>query len=313
MCGLKLKWNLCWGLMALLYTSFLSLPAMAINFQSPMDESSWAVDGSIFECRMTQDIPYFGQAVFERLAGEPSSFYLNSKTARMRTGKASLVATAPVWKPYGQRDNLGWVDVAQGKKPVFVGSRQSMRMLAELSQGQEITITRKPWYGDEESLQVSLSTVSFQAAYRQYLTCLATLLPVNFEQIARTAIYFPSGREELKPSEILKLQHIITYVTADPSVTSFFVDGHTDGVGGRGENLDLSKLRAERVAKFLTDQGIPADQVATRWHGERYPVTTNRTRKGRAQNRRVTIRLEKEGGPSIPPRNDKLPALAANP
>jgi len=311
----RLRWV--WGkldvLATFLFSSFLSASAVAINFQSPMDESSWAVDGSIFECRLTQAIPYFGQAVFERLAGEPSSFYLKSKTARMRTGKASLEATAPVWKPYGQRDNLGWVDVAQGKQPVFIGSRQSMRMLAELSQGQEISITRKPWYGDEESLRVSLSTVSFQAAYRQYLDCLAMLLPVNFEQIARTAIYFPSGREELRASELLKLQHIITYVTADPSVTSFFIDGHTDGVGGRGENLDLSKLRAERVTKFLTDQGIPADQVATRWHGERYPVTTNRTRKGRAQNRRVTIRLEKEGGPSIPPRNDKLPSLASNP
>lgn len=284
----------------LIVLNFLAVQSWAVTYQTPMDESSWMVEGSIFECRMTHDIPFYGKGVFYKEAGEPATFDLKPATARFKTGKASLVSEAPVWKPKGNNVNLGLVSVSKGKDPLTLNETRSERILAELLAGQRIVITRKPWYGAESSARVVLSSVNFTGAYRQYVECLAALLPVNFRQIERTAIYFPSGKDRLRPSELQKLEHIAVYVKADPSVQSFYIDGHTDAVGNRGENLELSKKRAEMVAAILKEKGIPSDQIQVRWHGERYPVATNRTRMGRAQNRRVTIRLEKNGAPSVP-------------
>lgn len=270
-------------------------------FQASLDDSAWVVDSSVFECRMTHEIPFYGRAVIEHLAGEPAHFQLLPQTPRLKSGKASLKSNAPHWKPNGRGRDLGLVDVTQGRYPVTLGEAQTARMLAELFAGQDLVFTRAPWYGAEQSSKVVLSPVNFQAAYQQYLDCLVTLLPVNFEQIRRTAIYFPSGREVLLPSELKKLDNIAVYVKGDESVQSFYVDGHTDSQGGRGDNLELSQKRAEMVVKLLVERGIEAKKITTRWHGERYPTTSNRSRKGRAENRRVTIRLEKQGAPKMPP------------
>ena len=81
----------------------------------------------------------------------------------------------------------------------------------------------------------------------------------------------------------------------------FFIDGHTDSVGGRSDNLELAQRRAEEVTRYFVNQGLDKSKIQTRWHGERYPVESNATRKGRAKNRRVTIRLERGDEPVVPP------------
>lgn len=278
----------------------MALQAQAATFHPRLDKSEWQVEASIFECRMTHPIPFYGDAVFRRRAGEASRFHLDSKSPRLKTGKASLVSETPMWRPGLKPKAMAMVDVKQGGTPVQLGSGLTERILAELHNGRKVVVTRKPWYGADESVQVSMSSVNFRAAYRRYLDCLGSLLPVNFDQIRRTAIYFPSGSDELKPSEMQKLDHIITYVNADPSVEAFYIDGHTDSVGKRSDNLELSKHRAEMVSEYLSLKGVPKDKITTRWHGERYQVETNRTRKGRAKNRRVTIRLEKADAAKVP-------------
>jgi outer membrane protein OmpA-like peptidoglycan-associated protein len=289
----------------IIFSLLFSVFSHGVTFQTPMGDSQWAVDSSVFECKMTHSIPFYGEGVFYKEAGESAVFNLKPQSSRFKSGKASMVSEAPIWKQSGRSVDLGLVNVRQGMSPVTLGESKSERLLAELLTGQKVVFTRKPWYGAESSARVVLSSVNFRGAYRQYMDCLTSLLPVNFDQINRTAIYFPSGTEVLRPSEIEKLENIAIYIKADPTVQAFLVDGHTDGVGPRGENLELSKMRAEMVASILRDKGIPTDQITMRWHGERYPVTTNRTRVGRAQNRRVTIRLERSGTP-------KIPALASN-
>lgn len=265
-----------------------------------MDESSWSVDGSVFACRLSHTIPFYGDAIFEHLAGESARFQLISSTPRLETGKAAVSAKTPIWNPRPASEDLGFVPVQRGTKPIALDHGRSERLLSVLYEGREVVFTRAPWYGAQESTRVILSTVNFQSAYERYLTCLGQLLPVNFEQIRRTAIYFPPGSENLKPSELNKLDNIAVYVKADDSVQSFYIDGHTDSAGPREDNLELSRLRAEMVMRLLVERGVPEDKIVTRWHGERYPVSTNRTLEGRSQNRRVTIRLEKVADIEVP-------------
>ena len=69
------------------------------------------------------------------------------------------------------------------------------------------------------------------------------------------------------------------------------VMGHTDSTGSDAYNLDLSKRRAEAVANYLVLQGVSRARIETIGYGEQYPVADNSTAAGRAQNRRVEIRI----------------------
>ena len=69
------------------------------------------------------------------------------------------------------------------------------------------------------------------------------------------------------------------------------VMGHTDSTGSDQYNLDLSRRRAESVATYLTSRGVSRARVETIGYGEQYPVADNSTPEGRAQNRRVEIRI----------------------
>ena len=68
--------------------------------------------------------------------------------------------------------------------------------------------------------------------------------------------------------------------------------GHTDSIGTEAYNMILSKRRAEVVQKYLVSHGIAASRITTMWKGESQPVATNKTKEGRAQNRRTEILIQ---------------------
>ncbi|HMW72448.1 MAG TPA: OmpA family protein, partial [Cellvibrionaceae bacterium] len=259
-----------------------------------IENGGWSSESSLFACKLIHTIPYLGKAEFEKPAGEPMVFHLLANNPSLKTGQAALVAAPPVWKSSSGKRNLGFVPVKERKQQVEVQGFKPERMLAELFDGQELIISRKPRYGGDETTRVAITPIGFRAAYRDYTACLAALLPVNFEQIQRTSIYFGSDQFELTPSEQNKLDNIVTYLKADPIAQEFFIDGHTDSVGSQPDNLALAQKRAETVSRYLIKHGMPKDAFWVRWHGERYPVASNKDRLGRAKNRRVTIRLETE-------------------
>jgi len=67
--------------------------------------------------------------------------------------------------------------------------------------------------------------------------------------------------------------------------------GHTDDVGGRAYNLDLSRRRAESVRAYLIGRGLGAERVTTRGAGPDEPLSDNSSARGRAENRRIEFRV----------------------
>lgn len=72
------------------------------------------------------------------------------------------------------------------------------------------------------------------------------------------------------------------------------IEGHTDNRGGRRYNIRLSDKRAAAVRRFLNKEGISGGRMRSRGYGYKYPIDTNRSRRGRANNRRVEIRVVKK-------------------
>lgn len=75
---------------------------------------------------------------------------------------------------------------------------------------------------------------------------------------------------------------------SDYSVSLF---GHADSRGNDAYNMKLSERRAQSVADYLTGKGIPASAISVYGRGETEPVASNATREGRAQNRRVDVKV----------------------
>jgi OOP family OmpA-OmpF porin len=67
------------------------------------------------------------------------------------------------------------------------------------------------------------------------------------------------------------------------------VDGYTDSTGSAKYNQGLSERRAQAVADYLTSNGIGAHRLTVKGYGEENPVADNKTREGRAHNRRVVL------------------------
>ncbi len=73
--------------------------------------------------------------------------------------------------------------------------------------------------------------------------------------------------------------------------TSINISGYTDSVGSDQHNQELSEHRASSVASYLVKGGVRHGRIQARGMGERYPVSSNKTEVGRAQNRRVEISI----------------------
>ena len=73
--------------------------------------------------------------------------------------------------------------------------------------------------------------------------------------------------------------------------TNILVEGHTDSSGSEEYNQALSERRAKSVADYAVGQGVSSDRFEIVGYGESQPATTNQTKEGMAQNRRVEIAI----------------------
>lgn len=92
----------------------------------------------------------------------------------------------------------------------------------------------------------------------------------------------PEFRNTLNDVASTLVQYESTYID---------VYGHTDSTGSDAYNQTLSERRAQSVSSYLSSRGVQSARLATRGFGESQPVASNTTEDGRAQNRRVEIRI----------------------
>ncbi len=114
---------------------------------------------------------------------------------------------------------------------------------------------------------------------------------VSARQVTRTKIAFRKGKVVISKRGQRALKPVVTYLAENPGAKLTII-GHTCTVGGHNVNDPLSKKRADVVANYLTSQGASADQIVSKGMGQRKPIASNRSRRGRRKNRRVEFRLQ---------------------
>jgi len=112
----------------------------------------------------------------------------------------------------------------------------------------------------------------------------------TIELIMPGNITFGTDRSAIR-SDFYPVLNSVTTVLKEFDQTAIRVAGHTDSTGPSDYNQTLSEQRAQSVGSYLVNQGIAAGRVQTTGYGERYPIASNETETGRAQNRRVELEL----------------------
>ncbi|HEX8270407.1 MAG TPA: OmpA family protein [Flavobacterium sp.] len=106
-------------------------------------------------------------------------------------------------------------------------------------------------------------------------------------------ILFNSGKATFKEQTYPVLQSIASILKEYPTAR-FMIEGHTDSDGSNALNQTLSENRAAAVVNYLVENGIERARLNSSGFGETKPITTNKTAAGKAQNRRVEVKLIKE-------------------
>jgi outer membrane protein OmpA-like peptidoglycan-associated protein len=103
-------------------------------------------------------------------------------------------------------------------------------------------------------------------------------------------ITFESDQSDVKP-DFYDVLNSVALVLKEYNRTLIDVEGHTDSSGGDDYNFDLSERRAQSVAQYLAAQRLDERRFYVRGYGEREPIASNASERGKSENRRVEIKL----------------------
>jgi len=103
------------------------------------------------------------------------------------------------------------------------------------------------------------------------------------------SVKFPVDSAKLSPEAQERLTAFADKLKNDNRNVYLEIQGHTDSRGQQTINQRLGEERAEAVRLFMNQHGVPLNRMSTISYGKQDPVADNKTRTGRAQNRRVVL------------------------
>lgn len=109
-------------------------------------------------------------------------------------------------------------------------------------------------------------------------------------------LVFESGKASLDLNDAgttAQLDNMAAILKAFPNV-ALKIGGYTDNTGKKEDNQKLSQQRAETVMAEIVKRGITADRLSAEGYGDQFPKASNETEEGRAQNRRIDVRVTKK-------------------
>jgi len=114
----------------------------------------------------------------------------------------------------------------------------------------------------------------------------------NYKAVDKVTMNFDFNKSKLSDATKASLDQLASKVKGDKGY-ALEIQGFTDSKGSESYNLALSQKRAEAVVRYLTEQGVPLFRTAIVGFGAAKEVEPNKTKEGRAANRRVEVTLLK--------------------
>jgi len=103
-------------------------------------------------------------------------------------------------------------------------------------------------------------------------------------------LYFETGKSTLKTESQEQLKNIAAILKAYPNV-QLKMGGYTDNTGDAAVNQKISTERANTAKEALVKLGVDAKRLSAEGYGQDHPIASNDTSEGRAQNRRIDVRV----------------------
>jgi OOP family OmpA-OmpF porin len=103
-------------------------------------------------------------------------------------------------------------------------------------------------------------------------------------------VLFDFDKSDIKPEGRSKLDDLAGKMKTI-NLEVVIAIGHTDSIGTDAYNQKLSVRRSEAVKKYLSSKGVEGNRIYTEGKGEKQPVASNKTKEGRAKNRRTEIEV----------------------
>ncbi len=113
--------------------------------------------------------------------------------------------------------------------------------------------------------------------------------------ISLAGVLFETGGAELSEPAQQRLETVVRALRAYPD-RPIVIEGYTDAKGSEDNNRELSQRRADAVREYLQARGVDPSRLRAVGRGESNPIASNDTPEGRANNRRVEIIVDREGG-----------------
>ena len=281
------------GISSVLYS--LNTTAAMRQYTANQDNSNWnLVKTTRLQCQLNHEVPYYGEAIFSATASKNKDllFNLDMVVRPDNYSIAGLKAVPPIW-----RAGLPARDIADMKLlrkfDGELGNKTAWEMLTELEKGYQPTFYYQDWQNSADKIAVGLSNINFKQAYWAFLQCRDELLPYSFEDISFTIMNYQPNTSKLTKSSKQRLDKIAEYLKYDTTIAAISIDSYTDSYGGRWNNLELSKKRAQAIKEYMVSLGIDETKVETQGFGEKRHVATNDNILGRDKNRRLVIQIEK--------------------
>ena len=277
------------------YFTVLLSPAWA-GYQfygANIDGAKWITSGNRLECRLSQTIAGYGEATFRQHSLEPMEFRVSSDYVPRNPGQAVVFVQPTIWKRYADEKILGRVAINTQKDIIVVPEDWAYRMALELREGMEAVWSHSDWSDGKDIMTAKVSPIRFESAWRDFQQCSKQLIDYGYSDVRLSKFYFTKKSMRLNLKEKAKLDRLAEYVLLDTDYQYIKINSHTDSRGIRGKNLAISKKRANMVKNYLVKKGVNSKRFIIVARGEKKPKYNNRTKSGRAKNRRIEIRLVK--------------------
>ncbi len=238
---------------------------------------------------------------------------------------AKLESVPPHWKPFAIKKLLGYIPFKEGNEPFVLPHRQRLemsvsqkmtrkrvkgqqqlvsinnsylpeiwpdRLIGELDDGMSIRLTYRDWIDGTEDIVVTISPINFKKIEGKFEKCINKRPEYHFNKLQRTVLHFNKGERSLSKKMRRQLRNVVKFAKLDDSIKKVMIKSYTDSMGFKRVNRNAAKVQAQAIKTYMKKRGmqVPITAIGI---GEGPYVASNRSRAGRAKNRRSIITLIK--------------------